>query len=351
MKAVKQVIRSYFKYISVDWTQPVLTSNTSDAPEMTVSASSEWSDSTKAWVAFDNNTSTRWSVADRVTTGTLYVDFAENMEISSIEVTGWSNPNDATGTVTIYSDRNKTQQIGMHTFNSNASYTYTFSEPVITKELAFYVTSYTGYWACIGEIKINAKKRVITSATPADYDFYTDSVHWHMPEENTVGYYKGQDYTTAGTYTYNITRAGKYRITLIGGGGGSAQVDGGTDPYSDTGWSWHYGHNGANGGVFEGWARLEPGTLTIVVGSVGANRAGKGSAAGNGGDSYAIYTPTGGSPVEIARAYGGHSGYPDGSSFGEEVLGGGTWHNPSYFSSIVKMQNGSNAYLIWSVRI
>lgn len=160
------------------------------------------------------------------------------------------------------------------------------------------------------------------------------------------------EYTTAGTYNYTITDTMDCLIELIGGGGGSAQVDGGVDPYSDTAFSWHYGHNGANGGYFKGIAHLTPGTLSITVGAVGTNNAGKGVTSGNGGDSYAIFTPTGGSAVEIARAGGGHSGYPDSEYFYDSTSGGTVTYNSTYITKVIKSNRGSNSGSVtWTIRI
>ena len=167
---------------------------------------------------------------------------------------------------------------------------------------------------------------------------------------NKTIYYKEQEYTSSGTYTYNI-EGGTYRINLVGGGGGSAQTDGGTDSYTDTAYANHYGNDGANGGIFEGIASLPKGTLKITVGAVGTNQAGKGVASGNGGDSYAVFTPDGGTAVEIARARGGKSGYPTGDNYKVNVAGGTVTYNSSYFTKVNYAIKGIDGTLIWSVKI
>lgn len=154
--------------------------------------------------------------------------------------------------------------------------------------------------------------------------------------------------TTAGTYTYSVP-SGLYNITLVGGGGGSAYTDGGRDNYSDTAWAHHYGKNGAGGGIFKGIARLPKGTLSVTVGAVGVNQAGEGEASGNGGDSYAIFTPENGQPVEIARACGGKSGYPDGDNYQVTITGGAVIYNSKYFEKVILAQTGESSTLKWSV--
>ena len=157
-------------------------------------------------------------------------------------------------------------------------------------------------------------------------------------------------YNTPGTYTYNIVQAGNYLITLVGGGGGAAYTDGGLDSYSDTAWAHHYGKNGAGAGHFEGLAKLTPGTLQITVGSVGTNCAGKDVSSGNGQDSFIIFTPENQQPIEIARAYGGLSGYPSGSSYNISIPGSGVWYNELYFDKVYVARVGEDSTLRWYVK-
>ena len=165
----------------------------------------------------------------------------------------------------------------------------------------------------------------------------------------TTIYGKTTEYTTNGTYTFNIENGGLYNIELIGAGGGSAYTDGSTDSYSDTAWAQHYGKSGGNGAIFEGVARLSKGTLSITVGKVGANLAGKGNTAGDGGDSYIIFTPANGEPVEIVRAGGGKSGYPSGDTYQIDVEGGNVTYNSDYIVKIMQNTKGKNGTLKWSV--
>ena len=164
-------------------------------------------------------------------------------------------------------------------------------------------------------------------------------------------YTQVNNYNSEGTHILGI-EAGTYRFTVIGGGGGSAQVDGGTDEYTDTVWAHHYGHNGAAGGVFEGYLQLPKGTLSILTGAVGINLAGKGNTAGNGGDSYVIFVPEGSSTgTEIVRAGGGHSGYPEGNSFMAPTPGGTVTYDSNYVTEVIKAQPGADGLSTWVVFI
>lgn len=165
-------------------------------------------------------------------------------------------------------------------------------------------------------------------------------------QDKTI-YYIKKEHTEAGEYTVNVETEGLYKLTVIGGGGGSAYVDGGSDSYADTSRAWHYGHDGGCGGTFVGYARLTKGTLTITVGAVGANMAGKGNTAGHGGDSYVVFTPENGEPIEIIRACGGHSGFHD-SSFNQPVAGGEVTYDPNYIEKVVQADKGADGILRWS---
>lgn len=161
-------------------------------------------------------------------------------------------------------------------------------------------------------------------------------------------YYKSNEYTEAGEYTVDIVTEGLYKLTVIGGGGGCAYVDGGKDGYSDTSRAWHYGHDGGYGSSFIGYANLTKGTLTITVGVAGVNYAGQGVATGHGGDSYVTFTPENGEPVEIIRAGGGHSGF-HASSFTANVAGGEVTYDPTYIEKVVQANKGADGTLRWSL--
>lgn len=174
-KLPTKTVRTYYKYI--DWTQPVLTSNTSSSV-MTVSATSE--EQGAAYTAFDGNTSGGWATANYVTTGTLTAVLDKDIYITSIEVVGSSNQWGSTNTITIYSDTNKQTIIGeQKSFNYSVSDTlaWNFEEPVKANTLVFYGTGTT--WVAITEITITAQEQVTVESPQDDYDFYEDKITYY----------------------------------------------------------------------------------------------------------------------------------------------------------------------------
>lgn len=345
--------KKFYKYVYRPFVQPVLTQNgTIGGGSFAVSADSEETAYDRyAWKAFDNDVTTMWASGGGANQGWIEIYNPDPLNITSVY---WTFPSSYTGhnpaTLGIYAGDSENNLTLIATIDTQSIYTgssFTLDLSANTNYYKIYRFEtlgqvHTNTQLVCGEMTITATEKALIETSRDDYDSYSD--------EGRV-YYKAYDYSTAGTYTFNIERSGLYLITLIGGGGGSAQTDGGTDAYADTGWANHYGHNGGNGGIFQGYANLASGTLTITVGAVGKNLAGKGNAAGNGGDSYAIYTPLSGDPIEIARAGGGHSGYPDGSNYTVNVPGGTITYNATFFEKIVKIETGKPGKLVWMVHI
>ena len=351
-KLVLGTEKKFYKYIYRPFVQPILSSNgTIGGGHFATKASAEQTGYNRyAWKAFDNDVATMWA-GDSSNAGWIEIYNPDPLNVTSIY---WTFPASYTGhnpaTLRVYAGDDENNLIILATIDTQAIYTgnsFTLDLSDNTNYYKIYrfetlgqVNTNTGL--ICGEMTITATAKILIETSRDDYDSYSD-------EGRT--YYKAYDYTTPGTYTFNIEKSGLYLITLIGGGGGSAQTDGGTDNYADTGWANHYGHNGANGGIFQGYANLTSGTLTITVGAVGTNLAGKGNAAGNGGDSYAIYTPLSGDPIEIARAGGGHSGFPEGSNYSVDVPGGIVTYDFTFFEKIVKVETGKPGKLVWVVHI
>lgn len=166
-------VRKYYKY--VPWEQPILTSNTSSS-EMTVSATNEGQGG--AWKAFDNATDNHWVTGNNILSGDVYAFFAKPIYLNSITITGYRNLYGYTQTVTIYSDKAKTNLIGgAKTFftstgsTANISNTWTFNEPIKVTELTFSCVGGEN-WVALSEVNIDAD--IVENGTSSDYDFYED---------------------------------------------------------------------------------------------------------------------------------------------------------------------------------
>ena len=92
MKAYKETIRKYYKYQYEDWTQPILTSNSTSVPEgiIETTASSQYTTTTYgAFRAMDGDYSAaNHSWATNTTSGWWKVKFPYTLEITNISVVG-----------------------------------------------------------------------------------------------------------------------------------------------------------------------------------------------------------------------------------------------------------------------
>lgn len=166
--------------------------------------------------------------------------------------------------------------------------------------------------------------------------FYHNNKTYNLTITNTV-YSELMD--VADTYTFQIEKDCEIVIELIGGGGGAFHYD--------TGGSYHWGFNGGGGAIFKGIAKLTKGTLTIVVGEAGLNAHNVPNTDGKaGGDSYATFTPEGGSSVEIARAGGGDYSYTDFLDQNRDpnsiIYGGQVTYDADYFPEVLINLSGVN---------
>lgn len=197
-------------------------------------------------------------------------------------------------------------------------------------------------WGGYKDLFLVAEEQISVEGTSSDYDYMVPDTLITYSLAYSQSFIQDQEYPLPNTYHIPIVRDCDVTIELIGGGGGAGISDGGIDQYSDTSWGNHYAHDGAGGGYFKGTAHLSKGVLDLTVGSAGIFGAGKGNTSGHGGDSYAVFTPSRGAPIEIARASGGHSGYPDGSSFYASVPGGSVTYNSAYIDSVIEVVEGTS---------
>jgi len=225
-KLVKETIRKYYKYVT--WTQPVLTSNNS-SDIMWVSASNEGQGA--AFNAFDDNvSSTNWCTSNNITTAYLYVNINENIYISSISVTGYTNVYGHTDTITIYSNDIEIGATKTYNYSQSNIQTWTFNSPVKVSSLTFKGTGLT--WTCIPNITITAQK--VINGTSSDYDFYEDEYKYKLVKDTIRTYYKRASFTSDSTFTvpFGITKlkidcvgAKGKDDSAVGGNGGRVQCD------------------------------------------------------------------------------------------------------------------------------
>ena len=152
--------KKYYKYIYENWTQPVLTSNTSSTL-MTVSATNEGHQ--PAWKAFDeDNTNTGWNTYDGTTTATLSVNFSDKLAISKIEILPRYHNNSWKATSV------KINNI-VKNFDGNNGVTFEYENLLITNSLDFIATGVG--WTGLRDIKITAQKQVVVEGSVEDYDY------------------------------------------------------------------------------------------------------------------------------------------------------------------------------------
>ena len=252
--------RTYYKYKYQDWTQPVLTSDTSSS-KIKLSATSVYG-GYEMYKAFDSDTGSGYLTANGTGQGSLYVSFPNPLKISSITVKGWSNQNGYTKTIAIYSDKNNTKIIGeTHTYNGNGSYTWTFSTPVETDFLSFYVIG-SGSCGCIGDIKISAQERISVAGSSLDYNYYTDVLKAYSSiVRGKRSYYKQYvNQRDTGSYTFTLDKDYTVKMLFVGNGGGGSS--------SQRSSVWYY-TGGGSGACFNGVVNLPKGTYTLTIGTLG----------------------------------------------------------------------------------
>jgi hypothetical protein len=109
-----------------------------------------------------------------------------------------------------------------------------------------------------------------TESTPSDdFDYYLDRIVNYFPVKRSgnafVPVFESE---SAGTFNVVLDKSGKYRISIVGGGGAAAMKG----VYDDRGYGW----SGGSGGAFVGEFELNAGTYSVTVGSANNNTKGQG---------------------------------------------------------------------------
>lgn len=200
MKAVKEIVRKYYKYIYEAWTQPVLTSNgTIGVDDFAVWATAERS-SYPAYYAIIG----RGWVSNTSTKPCIY-EFYNKTPIGVSNIT-WKNNNDGNYNITggqFQCSIDGENWVDLGAFDNNGSANATrrldISTPVYCRYYRFYVTRATGDEVIISNLLITALQQNIFDGTPDDYDFYKDIPIYKVIKENDTykaprSWEKGQYY-------------------------------------------------------------------------------------------------------------------------------------------------------------
>lgn len=291
--------RQYYKYVYSDWTQPVLDSNgVIGKSDFAVSTNMN----TSAYLAMDNNTSTRCRQAGGgASSNSYYLIYSNNgLKVQKIHLDQkyyGSNDNE-------YCGGNLYASVDGYNFELLATFPRVNIQDIVLDSNNYYnyfklqPTSFTsgGYWN-LSEITITATQRAIIEGTAQDYDYYKDNfVYKLLEEEKRIWHPDVIEYSEVGTYSVTLPED-DYEIEVYGGGAGACLG------------AYEKQHNymcGASGAGFKGVLHLPANTYTIIVGAGGTD-----------GD-YANYSASGA---------GGDS------SFGDLIIAGGAKGNVSSYNS------------------
>ena len=171
--------RTYLKYAYEDWSQPVATSNTTavdgGAMEITSTSGDTGSTVNYPWYAMDNTFSDNrfWEV--KSVPSWWQVKFPYTIKITGLKYYKGNNDSNNTTFVAFYTSSAMTTQIG-NTLSSNGSAWQGFDvsgipeEGIETDTIYVRLLTSTSNYTSMGELKIEAKKRITVDATKDDYD-------------------------------------------------------------------------------------------------------------------------------------------------------------------------------------
>ena len=346
MKALKEIVRKYYKYINIPWIQPVLSADgTIGGDDFACFASSIYSSSYPVYKAFDGVISnlssdhTWWCTSSK--SGVQFIGFynPDRIKVTNIR---FYNQKAVSGdgviaSGTVQASLDNTNYIDLGTFSGNTFGTEYFDIDLNsnTNYYNYYrivATGYSGNYATCGELEITATIQDIEESDESDYDFYKDVIVYKSTKKAKRTYYKTIfESSTPDTYNLEITNAGTYSIEMYGAGGGWAR---GGYPVSG-----HYDNTIATGGSgagFKGILNLPVGSYSLTVGAGGTYvSGGRGTTGGNTNFN------------DIISANGATGGYTiyGGTNQSVRVGGvGGTLQiiDSSYITSISKQTNGRN---------
>lgn len=194
MKAKKEVVRKYYKYVDTAWTQPILTANgTMGGNSFACTASSYWS-VYYPWFVFAGGNPGYGSAWFTTTTPSTYDWYSpEAIKITNIRIKNYTDvitegtvlgSNDYSNWTTIKAFTNDitTAQAEWEIDLSDNTNLYKYHRINITKGSPT---------SCgIGRMYLTAYTRTIAPGTSSDYDFYKDEDEYKLSEVTERNYYK-----------------------------------------------------------------------------------------------------------------------------------------------------------------
>lgn len=186
----KENYTKYWKYVYNDWTQPILTSNTSYG---TITCSGyygghgdgeryPWHISDGQWGSQSVNI--EWGT-DNSNVGWVNWKLPVTLKILGITIHNRVHPTNLDYTLTgarLYTNDSRTTPIGeeFSFTSSGGSHTLTTipSSGIITDNIYFYKTGST--YSGVGEIVITAQERQVVESTSSDYDYTTQETRYKL---------------------------------------------------------------------------------------------------------------------------------------------------------------------------
>ena len=285
MKALKRIVRKYYKYITAPWTQPVLSANgTLGGDSFACWASSE-NGSNYAWHAFDGVITTAnsnyWSAVGNVVPADLVFYNPYPLNVTNLRITNsyYSSQQGVTAGIVYASNDNSTwtelKQFTNTAVASNAQWNIDLSNNIgFYKYYKIHVTDTvftynSAKYIQIMDVLITATSQLTEETTEQDYDFYEDVDVYSVLKEAKRTYYKTLfESSTPDTYNLEITNEGTYSIEMYGAGGGWAHTQWHTDAwYSITA-------SGGSGSGYKGVLNLPIGNYTVTIGAGGTGGSG-----------------------------------------------------------------------------
>lgn len=374
-KTQKETTRHYYKYNYVSWTQPVLTSNTSNSfftfSDPTLSGSTISTPSSPTWGSsgvsrysdiyktMDSDTGNYFTINNGSKTYTVFdLQFTDYLKISKIYIKGNVVSGYASAmTGSIIYDMTSGSPVLISSQTATQENTHTYSTPKIVKKIRICIRPNddgNNYPSRITDITITATKRSgATESTSSDYDYYEDITKCKCIKTLEREWYDRISFTETGKFhSYTVPEdvtsihvdavaARGYPGNATWGKGGRVQCDLAVTPgqtlYIYCGatpssyQSAYYNATDIRTNISDGVTGSTSLNSRIIVAGGGGSSSTNGnpSAAGNGGGTTGASAAAGaGGGTQTAGGAGGYDGGYSGGSGGTGTFGlGGGGHN------------------------